>query len=589
MENELARDLLARLVEPLGKAELDCPACGVQSRLTPPFDLNDFRCPQCRAQLYPFARVDGGLVDLRALRELIAACHLGARSARELLLRLHVRDDAGQPIEPVLHRPTLTAHAIWAYLRWREPAVPWWLPLLGVVHPILGSVALSWACGKREERRAHSRRLLETTLSSESFDPCQLEPETRPAGIAAVIAQTHAEPGWPAVLFAQGFSGARVFGAREASSWSIAVDARRTSDAAQGCPAELSGQQFLEDVVAEALKGGAWQGVVRRERTLLALRRNQLDPRHAVPESTLEALPLLEREPRLRDLALPYRIVETASSESGSVIWSCLRANQRGALISIHCESFARRRSGAGAWFGERHVDADAWLAAELDSRELARETGSWLERLAAGISRGALTGAIAAAALVGVWLVGQQPGPRELLGAGTADSLGRLIALASAGALALRHWNWRRRPFPEPFWTERELAGLRGSGHRRRRRAQLAARLRQLRGRFDYSAPPPISNAGGAAPADSSDQQNEDFLRYAQDYGLTQAIVAVAERHGIDMSAFKERGAQQIHGCGVIAVRASAGAAAEAACAAPAGSGLRAPRLTSRWRRPLG
>src|SRR5262245_45565639 len=75
IEGGEASPILASLVTPLVNVGFECVICGQSCRMAPPFNLTEFRCPSCGAQHHPFVAVEGQRVDLRALREMIVACH----------------------------------------------------------------------------------------------------------------------------------------------------------------------------------------------------------------------------------------------------------------------------------------------------------------------------------------------------------------------------------------------------------------------------------------------------------------------------------------------------------------------------------
>ena len=536
---------LPALLDRLRVVEVDCPACGRRSPCEAPFDLVDFACPKCRSHLYPFARIRGGdVVDLNNMRELLAASFVDSHAASELLERLYVSKHEGRPTEALIDRGVVVAHAIANRLRHTRPAAPWYLWLAGVVHPALGVIWPALALVAHHDKATANARALEGPLSPRHFDPCTVPAVPSLPQLEAVLRQTAPDAGWNEVLETDDLGTA--LGANRGSSWSLTVD---RADRCEGWGDEVSDvndEQLVAEVVSKVVNGTRSEDTARRLRRVTMLNRNRL-PSGAVVPSFDDALEK-RGDVRSRDGMRPLWGVETLDYSSGRVVWSFVRSSRQGHLSAIQWQTFVRKCPGRGAYFSGRHVDADDALLVPLNERAEREVESTWLERLQLDLRRPRWLAPLVILVLAYWYACVMVANSFENV---DVQNWFRATFAALALASGWRQYHLRRRPFPHRYWSYRDLpSGARAE----RRRTEIHNWVQNKLRRLEHNAQPSAFGKHGALrQAQSLDAQDEAFHVYAQDRALQDAVIEVAESHGIDMSKFKE-GLQQINNYGVIA-----------------------------------
>jgi hypothetical protein len=536
---------LRPLLERLRVVEIDCPACGLLSRLEAPFDLDDFACPECGTHLYPFVHSSrGDIVDLSYLRNIVAACYVDSAAASELIERLYVAKHEGSPTEALIDRGVLIAHAIAAQLRHARALAPWWLWLPAVVHPALGLGWVAIAFGAHHQKKDEVARALDGPLSRRRFDPSRIMSVPATPQLESVLRQTAPEAGWNEVLETSDLAAA--LGAVSGSSWSLTVDRAERLDGWGEEVADVSDEQLVAEIVWKVVEGPRSESTGRKLRRVTMLNRNRMPAGAQVP-SFDEALDG-RTSVRGRDGLRPLWGVETLDYCSGRVVWSFVRSSRQGHLSAIQWQTLVRRTPGNGAFFSGRHVDGDDALVDGLQKLAAHEVESTWLERLQLELTPPAWTLQLTLWVLGYLWVSVSALSYFESI---DAASWVRAAFLALAGMMALRQLQQQRRPFPHRYWRYEDLPPVARAA---RRSSDIKAWVQEKLRRLDHGAQPSaFGKHGSLRPAQSLDVQDDAFHIYAQDRALQDAVVAVAESHGIDMGKFKE-GLQQINNYGVIA-----------------------------------
>jgi hypothetical protein len=502
--------------------------------------------------MYPFVWIDDCLVDLCSMRETLTAIHGDAEVAQATLVALRSEPDRGSTIEPLLHVPTVAAHAIVACTRAAGSQLEWWT-LLSILHPLLlGALPILQRLRSARVHKEDTDTFLQTAFAPGRFDPRAFPPFQPKTNTTQVLQLLNLHGSWPTVLHGGAERASAVLGAAEASSWSLVFD-RRERASGKGPAVDVRASTFVAEVVAQVSNSDPDKDILRTERDLALLRLDSvpLDGplRHRL---TATSKATLQDSPRVRALRTENHIIETVNLSTGAVTWSCLRWQDQGPLMGVRWTTLYRQAWGRGVFVDQRHVDPSKELAAEAERKAILDAEGSFLERWSELMPIWLKQSLFAATSLFLGWFM--------LCGALAQEPLAfdsvllnviRAAFVLLLGTTAWLRYRSTRNPFPAMLWQTKELSV---QGAKARRIAEIRRTIAKLWRTFDYSARLPVSaKLGARSTPDRLDNEARAFAIHCQDRLIQEAVVDVAETHGIDMSKFKE-GIQQINNYGVIA-----------------------------------
>ncbi|HKU38497.1 MAG TPA: hypothetical protein VJR89_10130, partial [Polyangiales bacterium] len=483
------------MCKPFDAAETRCPQCRSTSQIAPPFNLDYFECPRCRAALYPFVWIDGCLVDLVGMNELLSAIHFDAEVARGVLSALRMEKGRGERLEPLLHVETLAAHALVALARAATPQLTWWTTA-GMLHPgLFGSLWVAQLAKAKYDNKKVVEKLLVTDLSRERFDPRVFPPFQASARTVRVLDRLDFGTGWPEVLYG-GAESCAALGTREASAWSLLIDRRKrlTGKAAT----RVRTEPFVAEVVSQVVSSERDVDVLRSERELVLARVNEL-PTNSPLRAGLAQIKgtVAPNSPRARRVATLNRVIESANLSNGDVDWSCVRSQDQGPMMGVRWVTYHRSAWGRGVFLKDRQINPSAHLAAEAERKAILDEEGNIVDQMLEAIPAWLkATGLVTIAFLMGwTWLsTAVEANPFAF----DSPPLNGARALFALG-LAVTWWRRRkalRNPFPEEFW---EPSQLNWEQAKARRIDEIKTRISKLWRKFDHAPRLPISTSFGA------------------------------------------------------------------------------------------
>ncbi len=544
-------EMLKRLCEPFNRVETRCTECGEPASVSPPFNLDRFACGNCGAEMYPFVWVDDCLVDLNGMRELLAAIHTNAAVAPKALRGLKTEGDRGLPVEPLLHVATIAAHSVVACTRAAGPQLAWWT-LAGVLHPgLLGALGFVQFGRERHVEKEVIDRLLLAELSRSSFDPRVLPPFQPNKNTGRLLKQLYLSGGWPRALLG-GAESYGVFGATEQSTWSLVFDRRERTDG--GVAPRISSSDFVAQVAAEVVNSERDRDIIRTEHSLALARVNDLPADSPLREHLIQSDGSQDQSsPLARRVSTPARIIETVNLSTGHVEWSVMRSQDQGPMLGVRWSTFHRSAWARGVGVDGNVVDPSRALAAEAERKAILEAEGNFFEQLSEAIPPWVKSASMLIPIFFAAWIwLSVATGASSPFGTDSPELNGVRGAFALLwGLVWWSRYKKRRNPFPLEFWTPKELGWIRAKAQRIE---NIRKSISKLWRNFDYSPKWPISRQLGAIRGDDRlDREQAAFAVHCEDRLIQDAIIDVGERHGIDMSKFKE-GIQQINNYGVIA-----------------------------------
>jgi len=542
-------EVLKALCSPFDAVETRCPECRERASIQAPFNLDIFACTRCGAEMYPYVWIEDCLVDLNGMREVLAAIHYEPRVARAALSSLRADSGRGAPLEPLLHSPTVAAHAIVSCtVAAGSQFTPW--TLLGVLHPgLFAAIGPIQLAREKFGAKGVAERLLASSLSRQSFDPRSF-PDFQPnSNTIRVLERLNLRGSWPGTLYG-GAESYGALGARESSSWSLVFDRREQLDGR--ATVDVHSADIVADIVSTVVNSDPDKDVVRSERQLVLARINDLPVDSSTRQRLLSDGTPDQGSPRARRVCTPSRVLETVNLSTGDVDWSCLRAQDQGPMIGVRWATFHRSAWARGVSLRDKFIDPAQTIAAEAERKAILDAEGGileqWSDAIPAWIKRAFLFVTMSMVA----WLALSVPLGIASFALDSAPQYA--VRVAFAGLLGTMWWARHkaiRNPFPQVFWDPKQLSRQEAKA---RRIEDIRTRIAKLWRNFDYSAPRPIStDLGAVRVADRLDRESAAFAVHCQDRLIQDAMVEVAERHGIDMSKFKEN-MQQINNYGVIA-----------------------------------
>lgn len=544
-------EALRSMCGPLSEAQTRCPQCHESAIARPPFNLDEFRCPSCSAEMYPFVWIGDALVDLRAMRETLAAVHADASVARAALLALRTEQDRGSPIEALLHVPTIAAHAIVACTRAVAPQLEWWT-FAGVLHPgLFGGLWVLQLLKEVHRRQQHVETHLSGYLAAASFDPLAFPNFEVNQHTSRVLAQLDLHRSWP-VCLQGGAEAYATLGAHEASTWSLVLDRRERTNGHAG-NADIDSQSFVDEVASEVIDSERDRDIIRTERRLSLVRLNDVPLESGLRKRALAGNgSVYDESPALRRICTRNHVIETVNLSTGGVLWSCVRSQDQGPLLGVRWATFYRRPWGRGVEVNGRYVDPARALAAAAERKAILEVESPWVAHLSDFVPVWASRSIAVAWLIFTGWVVlSVAVGAEPFSMSSEPLNVARILFCGLLLTACWRRYKARRNPFPTEFWQPKELA-LQLRTARRVQDARVA--IAKLWRRFDYSAPTPASvQLSVLRTHDRLDHEAMQFAVHCQDRLIQDAFIDTAERHGIDMSKFKE-GLQQITNYGVIA-----------------------------------
>jgi hypothetical protein len=417
--------------------------------------------------------------------------------------------------------------------------------------PVLGVAPVAWNVHRVAKKNRDTERLLRGPLSRATFDPTVIPDLPRETDVQSVYGRLDVEQRWTPVVYARGFDGYSAFGSNEASDWSTVVDRRERAGGVQGAPVPLELDTFVADIVHEVVSNDEEVSVVRTARDLALVRRNSLP--ESVPafdnamaqQAHLPFRPNAILPPRLQQAVVMNQVIESVNLENGAIVWSVVRWRSQGPLLGVQWVTFIRSSPASGVYLGGKYINPDNDLREKEEAAKVIDEAGSFGEWVTHHVPKWCWTIVFLVPILCGIW------GLLWATSFGTIEVWGRVSYVALLVWWALHAWWVGRRPFPRALWPSRNLWW---TERRERRKQRVRDAVRKAWKVFDYSSPMPVSKTHGAIMLlDRLDREANRFLTYCQDRLIQDAIIRVAERHGIDMAKFKE-GIQQINNYGVIA-----------------------------------
>jgi hypothetical protein len=512
--------------------KVHCPDCCKVSHIRGPFDLDRFRCPECKAVLYPFVEMEGRHVDLRRLRTFLINLYYKEAVANEVLIALGVPGTAAKALELDLPPRLILGHALASLLAHidAECEQPYAHLLMGLIFPLL-----PWAFrvyNRHELRDALRHVAVSGAFGRHCFDPAILPFKDRLGAarhlprLERLLTLFHVEAVADSVYTTDHDGYAESLG-EGAHDWSLAIDRRRkivgaVSEARYVADwGAVQTTDFCRAVVQRAMM--PMQGVVQRS----------LDLQIGGPEGAFMVRRVgSDAESKSSVCAKEAKLIEMVDHRRGCIFRTVIHVTSSRQMIGLDWQVFQRVPSGALFRSRGKLISAEA----ELCRDEIIKKRGS---RWDVELQRTATDLGPPLAALMSwlLWVI--------LLSLFGPNGYLCLVAVLFTGALRAHF----RRCFPLPsLFGDEGRHGLMPSylGFGRAVRAARVVeigRIAQLWGQADSASRPSLTAVFMSSASQGAIASDEiRFLAWVQNEQLANGVVAAARARGIDMDESEKR-----------------------------------------------